>query len=259
MEFFDTQILVYAAEGRLSLKPRDPWISSVVAQEFLLFQRTRDLKNEYYLPLLRKHERTEEMSHHLARTLKDHPPSARLRGGKRRADFLIMEFGKTYPTVAEYSHIALSDALNARMASFILAYAECLDIRSLRVVESRLRFLRDEGFRCKPLVERSARMAQAMLYEFGDRYALKKNFRNTLNDIMALAVAVDERATLITDDRLLATFSRDYLLTAVDENDALFSVDFSVKDGDTDRRPPLESKGYINSQWRVRYGRGRPR
>ncbi|GLY78487.1 hypothetical protein [Actinoallomurus iriomotensis] len=254
MEFFDTQLLVHASEGRTSLESSDPWISSVVAQEFLLFQKSGGESNDYYLPLVPKRDRGIWVSRALADYARSHPPAARLRSGKRRTDSIILEFGDTFPVTVEYSHRAIANALNARMVPFILAYAECVDAASRRVIKSRLRFLCDVGIKCKPLTDRSARLAQDLLRDFTERYTIKNNFRNTLNDIMILAIALDERARLLTDDRLLAIFSEDFLTDTVLGSENLYEIDLSEDVGKIDRRPPLESKGYINSRWRVRYG-----
>ncbi|MEV3921680.1 hypothetical protein [Actinomadura coerulea] len=254
MDFFDTQLLVHASEGRTSLNSSDAWISSVVAQEFLLFQKSGGARNGYYLPLVSKRDRGLWESQALVSYARSHPPTARLRSGKRRTDSLILEFGDTFPTAVEYSHQALANALNARMVSFILTYAECLDIASQRTIKSRLRFLCDVGIKCKPLTERSAHLAQCLLHDFAERYTIKKNFRNTLNDIMILAVALDERARLLTDDRLLAIFSEDFLTATVRGSEKKYDIDLSGDVGRIDRRPPLESKAYINSRWRVRHG-----
>lgn len=55
---------------------------------------------------------------------------------------------------------------------------------------------------------------------------MKRNFRNSLNDILTLAVAQVSGSTLYTHDELLATFAANYTGVSVNKGDESLVIDF---------------------------------
>jgi hypothetical protein len=92
---------------------------------------------------------------------------------------------------------------------------------------------------------------------FSRRYTLKSNFRNSLNDILTLAVAQAASSSLYTNDELLATFAADYTKVPVNREDEALVIDFAQNKGSSSAN--RETKGYINEGWRVHWqGSRRP-
>ena len=90
-----------------------------------------------------------------------------------------------------------------------------------------------------------------LLYEFKNQFSLKANIRNTIYDILILATAIDEKATLITKDSVLNRFTADYAGVTFDINANFLKIKFS-KLNKSVIMPNRESKRYINRGWRVR-------
>jgi hypothetical protein len=83
--------------------------------------------------------------------------------------------------------------------------------------------------------------------EFTSEHNCKGNVRNTVNDILILATAIDRQKKFLTHDNLLNRFAAEYYEapTHKDKNELL--IDFSEKVAE--KRKNRESKGYINKGW----------
>ena len=91
-----------------------------------------------------------------------------------------------------------------------------------------------------------------LLQEFSKQHNLKANFRNSLNDILILSSAIDSSATLMTEDNLLNKFAVQQYSGSYDKRSDLVAINFDKISGSPPRKN-LESKGYINRGWQVRF------
>lgn len=98
----------------------------------------------------------------------------------------------------------------------------------------------------------SAEAGLKLLRDFTAKFALKDNFRDSLNDILTLAVADTSPSVRDTDDGLLARFASSHALVPVNRTDLQISVDFTA--AAEPRRKSRGAKGlrYVNHGWRVR-------
>jgi hypothetical protein len=248
---FDTQLVSYAMNGTLDLLSTDAMISSTTAQELLLIQGSSPTRNNYYIPKLRSDTTGRAHTSNLLRTLRSANNRWRKTAGKSSTDRMILDFGREHPTVVEYSHQTLADVLNEGNYELLEAMASILGPKRHDVVTRRLRFLLSNNIRCVPLSRRSAEVGLRFFQVFTERYTLKNNFRNSLNDILTLAVADTSSFFLHTQDRLLAEFATSYSNVPVNQKDDQIVVDFTASMA-APRRKERGTKGYINSQWRVR-------
>jgi hypothetical protein len=248
MLHLDTQIVSYAINGTRELPASDIAISSTTAQELLLMQGSSSTRNNYYVPMLAIDPGdTASISNYVrhARSV------GRFRdiAGQRSTDRMILDFWLDYPKIVEYSHHALADALNAGNYRLLEGMARALKPMQHKAVIRRLRFLLDHGVQCVPLGRMSAEAGLRLFHEFASHFALKSNFRNSVNDILNLAVAQTAAARLHTDDQLLANFAASLLSAPVDHRDERITIDFtSVSPAVRHNR---EAKGYVNLGWRV--------
>lgn len=233
----DTQLVSYAMKGNSKL-PDKLIINSVVAQELLLMQSATTTKNRYYIPHLPS-SADDEYTRLASGQLVPHGPQC----GKRNTDQFVLDFGNDYPRVVEYSHLSLSEALNRRRYQLIVSHAGALHRRDQRVIRRRLRFLLEHEVLCIPLVPQSAETALALFSQFTHRFALKSSFRNSLNDILGVAVAHDSGYEYVTEDSVLSRF---------------IDTCRPAQGGDIDKRIGVrndrESKEYVNRprHWRIR-------
>jgi hypothetical protein len=90
-----------------------------------------------------------------------------------------------------------------------------------------------------------------LFYEFLLRYNSKENLKNTINDVLILATAINSSSSLVTKDSLLNRFASEQYNAELIENQDSLIVDFG-KEKSLEKRRSKESKGYINKGWRVR-------
>jgi hypothetical protein len=84
-------------------------------------------------------------------------------------------------------------------------------------VVRRIRFLVEREIPCVALSSQSAEVGMDLLAAFAKKYELKKNLRNSLNDLLTLAVAQTSGGSLHTADRLLARFGGEHAGAPVNE------------------------------------------
>ena len=249
---FDTQLISYAMAGTFDL-PANAHVSSTCAQELLLMQTDRHDRNRYYIPALGRHP-YQALTPELVR--KHFSAQPNMQPFKRSTDKLILDFSGDYPTVVEHSHLAVAHAINDGQRELLEAFATAVPQQSRKAVVRRIRFLLDREVQCVPLTMRAAESSQALLAEFVRTRNLKSRFRNSLNDLLHLAVAEQSGLVMHTRDGELAGFAYERFGAPVAHpSPEQFAVDFSPDEEPNARRKMRESGGYINRPWSVRRGR----
>lgn len=212
---YDTQAVSYALKGVRDVSISNALIASATAQELLLMQSGDLTKNNYYIPFRLKSMHPDGQILKALRKLSAGPD--RHSRGRVRTDRLVLDFGHDYPTVVEWSHRAIAAAINARSVELFKAFSSSLEKSKHQTVCTRFQFLVANQVQCIPLTQRTATVGLQLLGEFAQKYKLKANFRNSLNDMLVLAVAIDQASHLITYDKLLAGFAESHLAASVSE------------------------------------------
>lgn len=176
--------------------------------------------------------------------------------GKRRTDQLILDFGPSVPTYVEFGSIAITQLINERHEQLFGSSIAHLGKDLQKKLRERYRFLVDIGITCVAVTPGVATVAMNLLAQFLDRYQPKQNNRNTVNDVLVLATAIENSSLIKTEDSLLRRFAAEVMGTAPQENSDHLLIDFSMPEA-THRRKALESKGYVNRGWQVLKRRGR--
>lgn len=250
MRFLDTQIVSYAFKGTSSVSVADGCISSVVANEFLeAHSKITTTSAIYYIPT---HWRYGEQVGHLG------PPMSgvRRRGFSRRStDRLTLYFGQDYPTVVEYGSVAVSRVINEKALQVLRRAIAPLDRRKQRRLMQRFEFLCDQRVTSVPLQPAAAQLGQTLLHRFSQKYNLKKNFRNSLNDILIVAAAIHGGGELLTRDSVLVRFCADAGLFETHGQDEWIRCE-STRSAVGRRGTSRESRAYVNRGWLVRLRRG---
>lgn len=250
-ELIDTQIVSYALKGRAVSSLEGKAISSITANELLLVQHEKPAKANYYVPILsRTHfpEESDGMSSVGLNLNRDHPFQ------KIVTDQIVMEFGNEYPTIVEYGALAISLLINKKIVGLYNETIKHLDKQQQKTLRKRYNFLLENDITCVPLTQSSTSTAMELLYEFRKTHQLKARFRNSLNDILILATAVDLSANLVTEDSVLRAFAAKLFSGQYQNKDKVTIIDFS-QSPPRQRVKSKESKGYINDGWRVRFSR----
>ena len=242
MRMIDTQILVHMNAGRRPL-PIEAAVASVSVKEFLVMYGQQASRDRYYLGLRLG-------MHAFLDSRKDagSPPAHPTR--RRNADKLIIDLNNQYPSLIEYSHLAISHYLNNRRTDTFKEAIGTLPKHDQKSIEKRIRFLIDGPFKCFALDKDSATLGLDILCTFLEDNNPKKNFLNTLRDALILGTAVKHRLLLQTEDKLLAKLAAKLFDADMHHEGADLIVDFggSLVGERTGRS---ESKGYINRGWRI--------
>lgn len=248
-EILDTQIISYALKGRYGLPLDGKTISAITANEFLMVQGSNLAQANYYVPVLSRFhfpESTDGISPTSRRLGMDHPFR------KIVTDQVIIDFGNEYPTIVEYGNLAISLLINKQVSGIFHDAIKFLDKQQRKIIRKRFDFLLENKVRCQPLAKTSVRVAMELLQEFRKEHNLKENFRNSFNDMLILASAIDTSALLITEDSLLNKFASKQFTGAYQIQDGIATIDFS-QDSLATRHKSRESKGYINKSWQVSF------
>lgn len=254
----DTQVLSYYHKGALSVPVESVRISSITAAEFLLIQsQTHHNKANYYpiLPArLRHHGAGVGAAEAPLRMDFDSRRHAAL--GKHRTDQLILNFGPNVPAYVEFGGIAITQLINERHEQLYMSSIAHLDKILQKKLRDKFRFLLEIGVTCVAVTTTVATVAINLLMQFLDKYQAKQNTRNTLNDLLVLATAIEGTSTLLTEDSLLRRFAAEVMGATCNEQLGHLLLDFSTAEA-SERRRPLESKGYVNRGWQILERRSR--
>jgi len=236
----DTPILSYYFKGRLPLREERVVISSVSAAEFLLVHSSERIKPNYY-PFrtmgLRMHGHLQWAQ----------MPRQRIR---LLTDEILVNTTPSHGAYALYGSEALSQLINDRDDASFAFCIRNLARHQQRVLRARFGFLTTHRIRVLPLTREIARDIPDLLAKFLEHNQPKADFRNTLNDLLILATAMNRSATLLTEDRVLEAFAtRIHKVVANPIGGSLVLLNF-----DNTSNPPsrnkTESKGYINTRLR---------
>lgn len=242
LQMLDTQIISYAYKGRKE-EVTGQSIASVTAKEFLLAQEDERNKVAYYLPV--NIQFIMDINENSSLLKLEHPFS------KRHTDQIILELGADFPTMIQHGNLAITSIINSKARRL---YSECvsfLEKEKRKLLLEKFDFLIDNNISCVPLNRTSAALGIQLFYDFITKFNTKQNIRNTVNDVLILATAVESSATLISQDSVLNRFTAKYFDVAIkDTNNQNICVGFS-KPSDSSKDVHQENKGYVNSSWRI--------
>ncbi|MEU0677349.1 hypothetical protein ABZ330_31530 [Streptomyces sp. NPDC006172] len=243
----DTQIISYAMKGALTESLTDCAISSTVAQEFLRVRNVETGEARYFTP----------PPHSFGFDTKVHYAAGRIHGRRRSSrpvfrgatDKIVMDFNNQFPSIVEYGHLGMSHLINTANRGIFSESVSHLPKRERKVLIEKFMFLVGQGVQCIPVAAPCITTAFELLKTLIDRgVTLKSDFRNSLNDVLILATAVESRHSLWTMDELLAQLAGDHLLCRIVHSGDRYQLTFpSAEDS---RRASRESKGYLNTGWR---------
>jgi hypothetical protein len=241
-QMLDTQIISYAYKG-LESQIVGQGIASVTAKEFLLAQEDERNKVAYYLPVT---------SYFIVEVREDLPfPKFEHPFSKRHTDQIILELGSDFPTIVQHGNLAIASIINSKARRL---YSECvrfLEKEKRKLLLEKFDFLIDNNISCIPLNRNSTALGIQLFYDFITKFNTKQNIRNTVNDVLILATAVESSTTLISQDSVLNRFAAKYFDVPIKEtNNQSISIGFS-KPSNLSKAVHQESKGYVNSSWRI--------
>ena len=242
----DTQILSYRFKGlENNIHGESLAISSITANEFLVAQPKDSNPPNYYIihPAIYSHllqaEGVSILQHF------GNPKWAKM--GARRTDQVIIDFGNQFSAYREFGNEAISEIINDNKLEIYKISIAHLPKQKQKYLLKRLKYILDNGYYCYSLTKSSIDEALEMFSEFVSEHNCKENMRNTANDILILATAIDRGKKFLTNDNLLNRFAADYHEAPIHKDKNELLIDFSEKQ--VNKKINRESKGYINKGW----------
>ena len=241
MKILDTQIVSYAFKKTYKKDIQQAVISSITANEFLLTQGEYNYKARYYIPLLNKLAIDFENKNEMI-LKRDHPFI------KSTTDQIILDFQQEHPSIILFNNLSVSEVINRKLFGLFRETISFLDKKQQKTLKKRFLFLIEHNVQCIPVTRKVIPMGLELLSKFIEKYNPKDDFRNTVNDTLILASALDAHAVLITQDNLLSRFAVNYLEGHSTAHGDFLEINFR-NSSFKERRNNSESKGYINRGW----------
>lgn len=244
--FLDTQILIGAIQGRNLDRIPHASINSVAASEFLGALTDDPSRAKFYIPFWGERH---ALMLEAGRLLHHNRPMP-----KHSTDHVLMDFNGQHPTVIQFSNLALAEAINNRTppSAFYSAISHMPKSRR-KATKRKFEFLIDNQIDCVPLSRTAIELAHDLLKSYSTKHALKENFRNSWNDLLIAATALDESRPLLTDDEPLAKHIATVTQAEIRKSSDI--VELSPPQGEPKRNINRESKGYINRGWQIRFSK----
>jgi predicted nucleic acid-binding protein len=244
----DTQILSYRFKGIDKDIHSKTWaISSITANEFLETQPKDSKKPDYYIihPARYPH-------------LFDILDAKHAKMGEHRTDQVIIDFGNQFPAYIEFGNEAISEIINHKKLGIYKLSISHFSKQKQKDRLKKLMYILDNDYQCYSLTKSALEEGLSLFSQFTSKHNCKANIRNTVNDILILATAIDRKKVLLTHDKLLNRFAAEYYEVPIEQDKNELLIDFSKKAVDQSKN--RESKGYINSGWSyaVRNNRAAP-
>lgn len=243
----DTQVLSTHFKSGEGLSSLGNSISSITANEFLWVYRTGARKPDYYIVHPARYSRVDPMAH--LRYLTDHFKNKRwAMNGACRTDQLTIDFKNQFPAYNEFGLEAIATIINERKLNIFNLSIAHLEKKKRRYLKKRIQFIVKSQYVCIAINKSIMSIAMNLFSSFLERYNCKADMRNSINDIMILATAVERQMLLISKDSLLNRFAAQKCNATIKEVRDVLEIDFESADSHREIYK-AESKGYINKGW----------
>lgn len=253
MKYVDTQIISYVYKGNTELynqKIAGEMISSIIACEFLNVFVKNDLKNASYYPFY-----SDAFAMNVDRTGKIFHSKKHCKQGKRRTDKVLINFNNTYESFIIYGNESLAKLLNCKCKKGIMATTEHLSKQKRKDISDKIDFLIDNNLKVVPLNDHIVMNMLEIMSSIDGHYNFKKNFRNSIMDLLIASTALTDGSTLCTKDyELNKVICKNYNLPYTVFNGILSINNYEKLESTHLVRE--ESKNYINRGWRYKINKG---
>jgi len=249
---YDTQIISYCHSGHWEqTSVLDAHISSVTASEFLLFHTRENSKADYYVmnPIWFNYRHAP-----FPLEIVKNPKWAKL--GARRSDSVTIDLNGDFDSYRMFGNEAISEIINNKSMNIFEISIAHMNKDKQKMLKKKMEFLLDNNIFCHRLSDDDCELAMTLLSEFMKSFQVKNNIKNTVNDLLILATAMNQGLNLYTEDKVLGQFaSKHYNATILDNSDSIV-VSFPHKDETQRIIEKSESKGYINRGWQYSMRKG---
>lgn len=244
----DTQVLsTHFKASNNGISSSGSCISSITANEFLWVYKKGSSKPAYYIVHPARFSGMKGVAHSIAAL--DHFKNKKwAMQGARRTDQIIIDFNNQFPAYKEFGLEAIATIINEQQLNIFDMSIAHIEKKKRRYLRERIRFVINSQYTCVPPNEPIVTVAMGLFARFTEKYSLKEDIRNSINDIIILATAIEKQIFLISEDSLLSRFAAKECNAVVKKVRGILEIDFSATKSTT-KRFMTESKGYINKGW----------
>ena len=175
---------------------------------------------------------------------------------KQYSDRVVFDFGHEFPPIILYNNASFADMINKRGRKLLEECLGHLRRAQRREVVKKYDFLVEAGVRCVPLTRKDVRIGFSLLDAFVRNHNLKRDFRNSWNDLLILAAVINAGSVLVTRDNELSRFGANQNRAEIRRTPPFVELEFPAPSARAERLR-LESKGYSDRGWRVRFSGAR--
>lgn len=246
MIFYDTQIISFAFNNSRDYVVTGGYIPSIVANEFLLVYKKGEASSaNYYLPnMLNKHNKIGVIP-------LSNLNMKKLAYRKKNTDRIVLDFGNDFDKYIEFGSYSMTKVINEKNNEVFNQAIKHLPKDRQKLLKGKFKFLIDNNIKCIALNTSILDIAFEFIYEFTKKHNFKKDKRNSINDLLILSSAIENKAKLVSDDNELNRFACDMANGTVTKNGDFVNYDFScVKK--VKKINSRESKGYVNRGWQFK-------
>jgi len=251
----DTQIISYCYSGHWEPhKAKSSEISAVTAAEFLLFHTRENGKVDYYVINPERYGSRHTVA--LIDAYSEHAGNLKwAKMGAKRTDSIIIDFSNDFQPYRIFGNSSITSIINEKNIEAFKLSISHLDKGKQKKLKKKMEFLLDNDIRCHNLTESSCDIALDLFVKFQERITPKENIKNTVNDLLILATAIDKKMPIHTMDKVLGEFAANEHAGSISIESEVIAIDFSMKDSDKAVKT-RESKGYINRGWSYSFIKG---
>jgi predicted nucleic acid-binding protein len=248
----DTQILSSEFKGISKTNFDDIYISSVTANEFLwVYDKLSRIPNYY---ILNPNRYNNVIRNDILSVYKDDMKNKKWADrGSRRTDKIIIDFNNSFPPYVEYGSEAISRIINERLLSLFKVSHSHLEKKKSKYLQQRISYIFERDIKCISITEEIIEVTMEIFSQFIEKYTLKKDIHNSINDLIILATAICNKMKLQTRDDLLSDFATKlYCAKKVKIGNDL-EINFQKTNTKILNR---EEKGYYNKGWSYKMNKG---
>ena len=251
----DTQIISYCYSGHWQKNiANSAEISAITAAEFLLFHTRETGKVDYYVINPERYGSKHPAS--MIETYFTHAGNLKwAKMGAKRTDSIIIDFSSDFQPYRIFGNYSITSIINEKNIDIFRLSISHLSKEKQKKLKKKIEFLFDNNIHCHHVNENSCEIALGLFNKFQERITPKENIKNTINDLLILSTAIENKMPILTMDKVLGEFAAKEHSGEIVTGPEAFTIDFSRKEN-INLTKSRESKGYINRGWSYSFIKG---
>lgn len=249
--FIDTNILYYKfSNKKLPIQIKGRNIVSINALEFLKnIDKEHNNRARYHIPLAL-------LGHVLM--YREYIKERNRPFPKHVCDSIKFDFKQDFESYALFNNETITNVINSEMKELFRHSISFMNKEEFKELKSKFWFLIENEVTCHFISDADIELSYELLDSFLKKHMIKKDFKNSWNDLLILSKVINSGGNLISTDKLLNHFAAKEFAASVKRNYDFFEFRFPTTNAKSGNKlTKFESKGYINKGWAYRINKGK--